>query len=162
MTSGRESQRPPPGRRHGQGGPAHRRAHVSARPRRGPALQRAHDPHLHRRAAPLVTAREMAQLDLEELAARDPVERGQLASSEVSPTCVPCRRSGRTRDTMDARLWRRRCLRARTSWASSGWSTNSRPMRSNWDSATPCRRCSRSGKNVSLVGARGVGPTLCE
>ena len=33
--------------------------------------------------------------------------------------------------------------------------------RSAWRS-TPCRPCSRSGKNVSLVGARGIAPTLAK
>jgi len=44
----------------------------------------------------------MAQLDLEDLAARDPVERGQLASSEVVASLRSRRRSRRTRDPMDA------------------------------------------------------------
>jgi hypothetical protein len=46
----------------------------------------------------------MAQLDLEDLAARDPVERGQLASSEVVASLRSRRRSRRTRDPMDAVL----------------------------------------------------------
>ena len=92
---------------------------------------------------------------------------GSARSGRAGPTLVgrgcrlpalAARRSGRTPGPKVAKRWRLRSSRAQTSWGSSGWSTNSRPMRSNSASVRRFRPSSRSSpaRSVSLVGARGV------